>query len=566
MNFEFGSDVLQQSTSTSTSNTDSESTLNVQKTSDYQFKYAIDGCDQAFDSEDTIENDVKEHFNTDVNSNNIQDNYVNITDKGAELVVCSYEGCNMIFQSNQALSRHTKSKHSSRKGEHKWSCYEPGCQFATNIYRQIYVHKTYIHSNQMFVCGVKGCDSAFKFKVLLNRHMRILHSVFDKHYKYGQKWSCNQPNCQFETTSYLQIKIHKKSHLVRLYVCTEQGCHKKFAMKALLKNHKEVIHNVFGSRPQVKDNVSNVSLSNSAKFLCPIIDCARVYSTKRNLGLHIERGHSGRRVICSHKGCDKTFPTEQQMKEHMIRVHIDAGYQVKCDWPGCQYVGRKPTLYAHRQRHTPKPNVCNYPDCGQTFSNKERLKDHKHDVHNPDKLLTCRRLNCNFETYKAREMKRHSARHSSWHSCDWPECGKMFKSRYQLVEHINAHHKNIKPYVCPEPDCPFRTAYRSSYEGHVKMHSHPESLRRYACVWPECGYVTSTNTMLKIHVRNHTNEKPYECQHPGCAMKFKTSDRRNAHRKETHSQERNFICDCGKRFKVKRGIRRHKQNSCPYKK
>ena len=306
------------------------------------------------------------------------------------------------------------------------------------------------------------------------------------------------------------------------------------------------------------------------KFVCPIEGCDRVYNCKRNVNEHILRGHSKRNVVCTHEGCDKAFPTEDMMKGHMSRVH--KGVKVECDWPGCGYVGPKSTIHTHQLRHQnqtkPKPLVCNHDNCGQRFTCNQLLREHIHDVHNADKLLTCRRFGCTFETYKSREMKRHYSKHRDKNclSCDWPECGKTFKFKLSLEEHKNAIHKNIKPYICPEPGCQYRTAYKANLPEHAKTHQDAQTRRRIPCDWPGCTYEATNNRNLRQHLlHSHSDERPFACDWPGCEWKFKTDWYRKRHI-ESHSDQRNMVCDCGKRFKTKHNLKQHKTSYCHHKK
>ena len=445
IDFEFHSNVLQQSTST----VESQLTLNVQKTSDDRLKCPIDGCEQVFKGEDSIASHVREHV---IGSEDGQNNSIN------------------------------------------------DCQ-----------------------------------------------KITDKCKEFNYQFSCKPKSYAFKSDSRRQMEMHKKSH----YVCTYDGCRKEFSMELMLKQHINCFHKECTNK--------TVNL----KFVCPIEGCDRVYNSKRNLNEHILTAHTKHNVICTHEGCDKTFPTEKIMKRHVFRVHEYV--KVECGWPGCAYVGLKDTVRSHRLRHQnlhkPKRLVCNHDNCGQKFTSNDLLREHIHDVHNADKLLSCRRSGCTFQTYKSRELKRHYNNHQNWVSCDWPECGKMYKFKWYLEEHINAIHKNIKPHICPEPGCEYRTAYKHYLKVHVETHQDDQDRRKFPCSWPECTHVAKTNPDLKRHMVSHSDERPYACDWPGCDSRFKTNYQRNKHI-ETHSDEKNMVCDCGKRFKSKHSLWQHKTFHC----
>ena len=430
----------------STSTVESQLTLNEQKTSDGRLECPIDGCEQVFENEDSIESHVREHdIDLEEDTNNSQNNYSMINDK---------------------------------------------------TYKQ-----------------------------------------------FDYQFSCTHKGCAFRTDSCRQMEMHKKSH----FVCTYDGCREKFSMELMLKNHIKSFHK-----------------SVKSKFVCPIEGCVRVYNHKRDVNRHILTGHTKRDVICTHEGCDKKFPTEKIMKNHVFRVHQAEAVKVKCDWPGCDYVGRRSTLYSHRLRHQnkPKPLVCNRDNCGQSFSCEQSLREHTHDVHNANRLLKCRHSGCTFETYKSREMKRHYPKHKNWLSCDWPECDKMYQFKFHLEEHINAIHKNIKPHVCSEPGCQYKTAYNSCLNQHAKTH---QDRRKVPCDWPGCTYMSKHKNDLKRHMISHSDERPFACDWPGCDSRFKTNYHRNKHI-GTHSDQKNMVCDCGKRFKTKHNLWQHKNLYCHYNK
>ena len=147
-------------------------------------------------------------------------------------------------------------------------------------------------------------------------------------------------------------------------------------------------------------------------------------------------------------------------------------------------------------------------------------------------------------------------------SYDCSECGLLFNCNTYLQDHINSVHNNIKPHVCPEPGCQFRTAYRGHLTKHLKNHDGLKE--RFSCEWPECNFTTLYRISLQQHIRIHTDEKPFECQHSGCGLKFRTEGALKQHM-ECHSEYNNYICDCGLRYKTSQSLRKHKTRYCRYK-
>ena len=477
------------------------------------------------------------------------------------------EVCHKMFDSLVSLNYHKKAYHNVNvKNVHNIDF-----EFGSNVLQQstsnvnsqltLNVQKT---SDDRLKCPIDSCEQVFKSEDSIESHIKEhdidseddsdksqndCQKISDKTYKqFDYQFSCKHKGCAFRADSRRQMEMHNKSH----FVCTYDGCREKFSMDILLKKHIKCFH-------------KSVKL----KFVCPIEGCVRVYSHKRDVNRHILTGHTKREVVCTYEGCDKKFSTEKIMKSHVFRVHQAEAVKVKCDWPGCDYVGLKGTVYSHRLRHQnqnkPKSLVCNRDNCGQSFSCEQLLREHIHDVHNADRLLKCRHSGCTFETNKSREMKRHFPKHKKWLSCDWPECDKMYKFKLNLEEHINAFHKNIKPHVCSEPGCEYRTAYKANLTEHAKTHQDAQARRKVPCDWPGCTYVAKFNTDLKTHMVSHSDERPFACDWPGCDWKFKTINQRNRHI-ETHSDEKNMVCDCGKRFKTRHNLGNHKRSYCHYNK
>ena len=186
--------------------------------------------------------------------------------------------------------------------------------------------------------------------------------------------------------------------------------------------------------------------------------------------------------------------------------------KVRCNWPGCDYAATLDHLWQHQFIHKFKsqlePIVCNYANCGQTFSTKQHLMEHMNDVHNKNKELPRQQSIPPIKpcvSYGSRERD---------------EQYLQKKSAEQL---INVVHNNIETYVCPEPGCQYRTTYKDKLVLHSRTH-HNESQTKLTCKWPECTYATTCNSDLERHYTIHANERPFKCHYPGCGRKYKTID------------------------------------------
>ena len=70
----------------------------------------------------------------------------------------------------------------------------------------------------------------------------------------------------------------------------------------------------------------------------------------------------------------------------------------------------------------------------------------------------------------------------------------------------------------------------------------------------------TANGMAALMVNNSNNNSSnlFQCNSPGCASTFDTSDKLNRHKNRLHAR-RDFVCDvCQKGYVKERGLNRHK--------
>ncbi|XP_073831476.1 uncharacterized protein [Musca autumnalis] len=143
------------------------------------------------------------------------------------------------------------------------------------------------------------------------------------------------------------------------------------------------------------------------------------------------------------------------------------------------------------------------------------------------------------------------------------ECGKGFKSKPNLQDHM-ARHKGEKKIPCPI--CPKKFVCHAGLNCHIKIHN---KVRSHVC--ETCGASFYRSTLLRHHKISHTNDKPYPCEE--CDQSFPDASALKCHmRKHTGEQPYScYYCDrkfsqsgsCVTHMKIHVGVNVHQCELCP---
>ena len=267
-----------------------------------------------------------------------------------------------------------------------------------------------------YACDLDTCKMKFPSLSLMFDHQKSEHTI-------DKPFVCTQPDCHYESLDPKDFHSHRMTHrLNRTFVCTVVGCDKQFYRKDRMWKHMNVVHRE-------------------------------------------------KRYLCS-EGCGKMFKTDANMSSHVESVHM-AIKNYPCEWPGCDYASyyRHGTAKHYKTVHTKEKNfVCDL--CDKPFVSQCEMLKHKRISHKMGPPLTCSWPGCDYSTHNDFCMRKHTTDHENGprFACPWPDCDKRVMSKQSLQNHIDAIHKKLKPHLCPEMGCQYRTAFRRCIRQHMRTH------------------------------------------------------------------------------------------------
>ncbi|XP_023139354.2 PR domain zinc finger protein 10 [Amphiprion ocellaris] len=159
-----------------------------------------------------------------------------------------------------------------------------------------------------------------------------------------------------------------------------------------------------------------------------------------------------------------------------------------------------------------------------------------------------------------------------------PHCGKAFRDKDKLDQHLRVHGRDAYAFSCHICSKSFMSD--SAMEDHLLVHTEnrsyscllcPETFERldllkdhvgvhavdgcFTC--PSCKKTFTDFIQVKKHIRGFHSEKIFQC--PDCEKAFCRPDKLRLHMLR-HSDRKDFLCStCGKQFKRKDKLREHMQ-------
>ena len=131
-------------------------------------------------------------------------------------------------------------------------------------------------------------------------------------------------------------------------------------------------------------------------------------------------------------------------------------------------------------------------------------------------------------------------------------CGKLFKLASSLARHMYEH--NRPKYRCDQ--CDYTCQFKSELQTHKIMHRKNPS---YQCMKANCTKWFMRNWDLTLHLQKHDGVR-HDCAYEGCQFSTNTKKQLKEHQK-SHQDDHQHVCAiCGKGFKYRSGLKRHRDN------
>ncbi|XP_017040078.2 zinc finger protein 184 [Drosophila ficusphila] len=226
--------------------------------------------------------------------------------------------------------------------------------------------------------------------------------------------------------------------------------------------------------------------------------------------------------------CNKPYKKPKAYKRHMEEVHNTVAKdlpQLECNQCGLCFSAVN-QLHAHYRTHLPpkvKPdNSC--PHCEKRFTTPGTLKRHIDAVHKQIKPYICDICGKSFNYVTG--LKDHKLVHTEECPFECSVCQRRFKNKARLNIHLDTH--SDKGYDCTI--CGVKLKTRRTFNKHKLVHSDE---RQYKC--DVCGSTFKRSKTLKSHLILHTGIRPYKCNF--CGREFSNGSNCRSHKRQAHPKE-----------------------------
>ncbi|KAH8254801.1 hypothetical protein KR032_012253 [Drosophila birchii] len=340
--------------------------------------------------------------------------------------------------------------------------------------------------------GVPNMEKSKEFNEYIRQHFKV-----------------HCPVCSLPMEGFSEMLVHvRREHKQRGYsICCNHKFWKRGVLVDHLRRHQDpelfkctICSRVMGQRRSLELHMRMHEIkANGRLYQCE--HCAKsFYSSvvcERHKLTHIPRDQW--QVKCTH--CEKTFPTQYTMKQHVKLVHLNL-YAKICDVCGKSIRGRE-ALVRHMEEHTGAPPAaisCHL--CDSKLATKYGLARHIKMMHTAENLQPmqcehCLKISPSLQAHQHHLKYTHNTARS--HQC--PMCEKAFKRPNELKEHMTTHTGEVL-YTCPH--CP------QTFNSNANMHAHRKKVHRKE--WEENRHKRhyqprKSDTIIAVSVRKTTEAR-----------------------------------------------------------
>ncbi|CAG2103451.1 unnamed protein product [Medioppia subpectinata] len=569
-----------------------------------------------------------------------------LTHTGDKPFECELDDCSQAFRLEKMLTDHQKRVHWQHFPDLPWiQCTHIGCEWRTKLQTDFTTHAK--SHTKPYKCS--QCDKCFSVSEDLRRH-RIRHDD-------SLKIPCHWPGCDKKFVRLAEMKRHLNAHSgERVYRCQWPGCDKQYVNEYSLSSHQKTTHNkttgaaaettvlrchwpeYLSKRSKRRDQLNDKEVvDNREDNRCNKRSRGRISAEDKALDNESDVGvdcdvdsdsndgsvdeNEGQEVLrLSDKPNESTHVNEngdknsgriefkstlkQKLKTLFENEVKDSREQAIASEPSSRDMAAAQVVKA-RNRFINRPFVCDWFDCGRSYSRQTHLKEHQRLTHRPDAdgQYNCRLKTCSFRTLSAENMADHSAHHKEhrlWADsqiqpdgkipCGQPDCVQLSPTYSDLIVHQLRTHPDVYPYwpwlECSRTGCQYRTKCCRNNKSHADSHKEGEiepkkapAMRtvtidhrfetkrkltarkgpdgRYRCPWEGCDKSWTFRKSMTVHWRRyHTPDAmnaTFACPLPLCTFRAVSmpaltdhTDTHTAHRKAADARRQSvgkYQCD-----------------------
>ncbi|KFB47502.1 AGAP011485-PA-like protein [Anopheles sinensis] len=261
-----------------------------------------------------------------------------------------------------------------------------------------------------------------------------------------------------------------------------------------------------------------------------VMCCGRKIAKRVLMAMHMARHLEPEAFECPH--CKKMLTSPRILRFH-IRNHLPEEQRpLKCDL--CprrfSYVSG---LLTHASTHQTENksnqafHIC--VECGRAYRTRGRLTEHILASHTGDGSTNCARCDiCGKKFSSKGALGYHMTTHEpNVHHEQCEHCGKWLKNKICLRKHMLQHSSLL--YHCDK--CDYSSTNSQRMQNHLRV-QHTDA-KPYVC--HECNKAFKLRYNLRIHMAQHTGERKFTCEF--CSRQFASSSNYYSHRKRMHSEE-----------------------------